>query len=331
MTFKCYDIGGIALALCLLAGPAIGQEPTPLRVKVFTGAQNLPLYAGIERGFFAKRGLKVEPLFTANSTELRDGLAKGDFQVAHAAVDNSIAMVELARQDVIIVMGGDSSMNEFFVQPEIGSIADLRGRTLIVDAPNTAYALQAKKILLLNGLREGRDYTVKPIGGTPLRAKAMQENKEYAAAILNAPFSIQSARQGMKSLGRVVDLLGPYQATGAFVMRDWAKANQDALERYIAAYIEATRWALTPANRAESSALLAKWLKLPGDVAERTYDLLSDPKFGLAPDARFDPEGFRNVLALRAEIEGQWGGKPPPADRYVDLGYYERAAKTVAR
>jgi hypothetical protein len=31
--------------------------------------------------------------------------------------------------------------------------------------------------------------------------------------------------------------------------------------------------------------------------------------------------GFHNVLKLRAEIEGQWDGKPPP-DRYIDLSYY---------
>ena len=35
--------------------------------------------------------------------------------------------------------------------------------------------------------------------------------------------------------------------------------------------------------------------------------------------------GFRKVLALRAEIEGSWGGKPPPAERYVDLSYYTKA------
>jgi len=31
------------------------------------------------------------------------------------------------------------------------------------------------------------------------------------------------------------------------------------------------------------------------------------------------------VLALRAEIEGSWGGKPPAPERYVDLSYYEKA------
>ena len=54
-------------------------------------------------------------------------------------------MVEMAKHDVVIVTGGDSSMNEFFVQPDVRSLADLRGRTLIVDAPNTAYALQGEE------------------------------------------------------------------------------------------------------------------------------------------------------------------------------------------
>jgi hypothetical protein len=39
--------------------------------------------------------------------------------------------------------------------------------------------------------------------------------------------------------------------------------------------------------------------------------------------------GFRNVLALRAEIEGSWGGTAPAPDRYVDLKYYEKAKATL--
>src|SRR5262245_25926031 len=141
----------LVLAFCLsVAGFAGAQEPAPVRVKVFPGAQNLPLYAGIAKGVFTKYNLKVDLQFTANSDELRKGLAEGAFDIAHSAVDNAVHMVEAAKQDVIIVSGGDSSMNEFFVQPQIASIADLRGRVVAVDAPNTAYALLAKKILLMN-------------------------------------------------------------------------------------------------------------------------------------------------------------------------------------
>lgn len=319
----------LALAVAMFAVAAQAAEPVALRVNVFPGSQNLALFAGLSKGFFEKRGLKLELLFTPNSDLQRSGLAEGKFEIAIAAIDNALAMIEVAGKDVVIVSGGDSSMNEFLVQPEIKRVADLRGKTLLVDAPNTAYALQAKKILLMNGLKAG-DYVVKPVGGTAIRVKALV-SKEGEAAIVNIPFSIEAKRQGAVSLGRTVDLLGPYQASGAFVMREWAKANSATLERFIAAYIESLRWALRSENRAEAIGLLATRLKLPQDIAEQTYDMLKEPKFGLQTDAKFDLEGFKAVLALRAEIEGQWGGKAPAPDRYIDMGYYDRALKLLAQ
>jgi ABC-type nitrate/sulfonate/bicarbonate transport system substrate-binding protein len=316
--------------LILLAGFSAGAfSQTPLRVKMFPGAQALPVIAAASQGIFERHGLKVEVLFTVNSQEQRDGLAAGDFQIAQAAVDNAVAMVELAGKDVVIVTGGDSSMNELFVQPDVRTYADLRGQTLLVDAPNTAYALQLKKILLVNGLKEGADYKINPIGGTALRLKGMRENKEYKAAMLNPPFSIAAKAAGLKSMGRAADLLGAYQATGTFVMRDWAKANGDTLERYIAGFIEGVRWTVAPANKDAAIKLLAERLKVSPEAAAQTWQLMTDPKFGLARDGRFDMQGFRNVLALRAEIEGSWGGKPPPPERYIDLSYYDNALKRL--
>ena len=101
------------------------------------------------------------------------------------------------------------------------------------------------------------------------------------------------------------------------------------LERYIAGLIEGTRWVMSPANKETAVAMLAERLKVSRDVAARSWELMTDPKFGIAPEARFDMAGFKNVLALRAEIEGSWGGKAPPPERYVDLSYYQNALKRV--
>ena len=323
------QLTALALGLgAMSAGGALAQE-TPLRVNVFPGSQNLPIFIGLERGIFARHGLKVELQNTPGSPEQRAGLAEGKFEIAHAGVDNAVAMGETAGRDTIIVMGGDASMNEFMVRPEIGSIADIKGKIVAVDAPNTAYALVAKKILKNNGLLEGRDYTVRPVGGTLARSQAMATNPELVAGIVNLPFSILVQEKGLKSLGRTRDLIGPYQGSGAFVMRPWAQANAEVLERYIAAYVESLRIAMDPANQAEAVAALVKRLKLDPKVAEQTVEQLRIPGFGLAPDARFDMEGFRTVLALRAEMEGQWGGKPPAPDKYLDLGYYDRAMKRL--
>src|SRR5258708_7029084 len=159
----------------------LAHAQTPLKVKVFPGAQALPLIAGTSQGVFERQGLKVELLFTQNSQELRDDLASGAVQVAHSAVDNAVAMVERTGRDVVIVSGGDSSMNEFFVQPEIRSIADLKGRVLAVDAPNTPYALQANKIKLMNGMKEGAASSAKTVEGPLYRYPATPTSKDRAS------------------------------------------------------------------------------------------------------------------------------------------------------
>jgi ABC-type nitrate/sulfonate/bicarbonate transport system substrate-binding protein len=315
------------LLAALTAGPAAAQ--TPLKMKMFPGVQSLPVIAAAEHGLFERHGLKVELLYTMNSQEQRDGLAKGEFQIMQSAVDNAIAMVELAQTDVVIVAGGDSSMNEFIVQPDIRSYSDFKGQTLLVDAPNTAYAVQLKKILLNNGLREGADYKILPVGRTGLRLQGMKENKAYKGAMLNLPFSLEAKAAGLTSMGRAVDLLGAYQGNGTIVLRQWALANRDTLERYIAGLVEGTRWLLAPANRQTAAKILSERFKVSPQIAAQAMEMIAEPRFGIAPDARFDMAGFRNVLALRAEIEGTWGGKPPAPERYVDLSYYDGAMKRL--
>ena len=295
-----------------------------LRINIFNTSSNLPLFAALENGYFANRDLSIEVQNTPNSDEQRAGLADGKFDIAHAAVDNAVAMIE-SSIDAVIVSGGDAGMNDFMVRAEINSMADLRGKCLAVDAPNTAYALVAKKILKLNGLLEGRDYKVKLAGGTGPRSAAMVLDAELAAGMVNPPFSFSVRAKGLKSLGTQFDLLGPYQATGAFVMRHWAASHGDALERYLAAYIEGQRYVLNLANRGEMIALLTNRFKLEPAVAQGTYDAVVKPGSGLAPDAGFNDEGFACVLAIRAEMEGMWSGVPPAMEKYLDLSYYRRA------
>jgi ABC-type nitrate/sulfonate/bicarbonate transport system substrate-binding protein len=256
-------------------------------------------------------------------------LASGKTDIAHAAVDNAVAVAE-SGADVIIVMGGDGATNELIVQPEIKSFADLRGRTLIVDAINTAYALQLKKILLLNGLKPGRDCQLKALGATPLRLKAMRQDKQYAGSMLGPPASIVAKREGFGSLGSTLKFIGAYQGFGAFVRRSWAREHAGVLERYLAAYIEAQRWLLNPANKQKVIDLLTSGSHLAPEVAAETYADMTGPG-GYEPDARFDPAAFRNVLKLRAEVEGQWGGHPPSPEKYYDPAYYNRALSMLKK
>jgi ABC-type nitrate/sulfonate/bicarbonate transport system substrate-binding protein len=310
---------------------ATAQAPGPRKIRLTSlPGRPLPVVAAEMNGTFAKFGIEVETNPAPNSDAMRAALAEEKADIAHAAVDNAVAMVELTGADVVIVMGGEGSLNELFVQPEIHSAAELRGKILIVDAVNTAYALQMKKILLLSGLQAGRDYEMKPYGATPQRLVAMREHKELAGSMLGPPASILAKREGFVSLGSTQKLIGAYQSYGAFVQRKWAGEHQDALVRYLAAYIEAQRWLMAPANKQKVIELMMKESKIPADVATETYGLLMEEHGGYMEDARLDLEGFRNVLKLRAEVEGQWGGHPPGPEKYYDSTYYDAAlAKAV--
>jgi ABC-type nitrate/sulfonate/bicarbonate transport system substrate-binding protein len=267
----------------------------------------------------------VETENLPNSDILRTNLASGKGDLAYLAVDNAVAMVELTHQDVIIVMGGEGSQNELIAQAEIKSIKDLRGKTLIVDAPNTAYALQMKKILQLSGMEAGRDYEIKPFGATPLRLIGMREHKENAGSMLGPPSSIAAKHEGFVSLGSVQELIGPYQAAGYFTERAWAKDHKDTLEKYLAAIVEAQRWLMAPGNKQQVIELMIKESHLAPDVAAENYELTMTRPGGYEKDAALELDGFKNVLKLRAEIEGQWGGHPPAPDKYYDSSYYAGA------
>jgi ABC-type nitrate/sulfonate/bicarbonate transport system substrate-binding protein len=303
-----------------MAGGARAQD-TKLTVMVFAGVQNMPIIAAQTKGFFAKRGLSVEVLPAPSSEVLRNGLMEGKHQIVHSAVDNAVAMAEVAKADISILMGGDNGWNRFFVQADTPSIKDLRGKTVIVDAPNTAYAFQVYQVLKLNGLNKG-DYEVRPLGGTPRRFEAIKSDKSAGASTLNPPFSILARRAGLKDMGEIVQMIGPYQATAAWVMKPWAATNADALVRYIQAYIEGLRWTLDPANKAEAIDLIGARFKLEPEVAAEAYAVAVNPQSGFAKDAKLDIEGLKNVLKLRADWTGVTPGAP---DRYIDLSYYQRA------
>jgi len=305
---------------------AHAADPVLLHVNTFPTARSLPFYVAVDRGFFARHGLRVELEFTESSERQREGLAGGTVDIVHSAVDNAVAMIDVAKVNIVIVSGGDSGTNEFYVQDAIRDFSGIRGKAIVVDATNTAYALQARKILGLHGLRDGADYSLNPVGNGQRRLKALVDDKNNAGAILNLPYSLQAAAEGMRSLGRTTDMLGPYQAGGAFVRRAWARDNAATLENYLAAFVEALRWSLDAKNRAEAAAILVDKLKLPQDMADKSLTLMAEPGFGFARDAAFDMAGFKNVLALRAEVEG---GAPADPQRYVDLSYYDRAMTLV--
>ena len=319
----------IAMLVALLGiDLASGQEANLKTLKL--GGGSFTTFVAQGNGIFTKYGLQIQMPRSASggSAEVRRWLASGELDLADYGVDNAIAMVENAGVDVILVAATDYTPTELVAQPEIKSLADLRGKLVIVDAPNTQNALALKKILSGVGLSAGMDYQMKEVGGTSARIAAMLKQKEYAATMASGQTAAQARENGLVSLASTASIYGPTLRYGVFTRRQWAKDNGDPLIRYLAAHIEAQRWLLDPANKEQVIDAVLRQRKMSRQLAAGIYEMNMGQN-GLAKDGAIDVPRFSNVLKFRAEVEGNWGGKAPPPDRYYDASYYEKALALV--
>ena len=319
----------VALVKLIFAGDCLLAQEAKLATLKLGGGSFVTTIAQ-SNGMFAKHGLRVEipRSATGGSEEVRRWLASGEIDLTDYGVDNAIAMVENAGVDVIVVAATDYTPTELMAQPEIKALAELRGKTVLVDAPNTQNALALKKILSGAGLSAGVDYVMHEAGGTGARVAAMLKEKRFAATMAAGQTAVQARQGGLVSLATTANIFGPTLRYGVFTRRQWARENSDLLVRYLAAQIEALRWIMIPANQDAVIDIIAKQTKLPRELAGQIQAMNMSPN-GLAKDAAIDVPRLTNVLKFRAEVEGSWGGKAPAPDRYYDASYHAKALALV--
>lgn len=330
-----FRVLGAALAAFALAAVASAQAPAPapvvpVRVIAFDGGWNLPMWAAQRQGFFEANGVSVQLSFTPNSAALVTGLYDGRYDVALATIDNFIAYQEgqgeaklAGEPDFAVVMGGDGGFLSVVGGPGIKSFADLKGKTLSVDAMTTGLAFVLRELVARSGLSES-DVTYVRAGGTPLRYRDIVAGK-HDATLLRTPFELLAQERGLAVLG-TAEGLGAYQGSVAAVRRSWAAKNEAALVGFIRGYRQGVAWVYDPANRAVAEALLvANNRDMTPPLAKKSYDLLLTAKGGLARDGALDMDGIRTVLQLRSKYGVPQKTLTDPA-KYVDETYLRAAA-----
>jgi len=109
--------------------------------------------------------------------------------------------------------------------------------------------------------------------------------------------------------------------------RAWTAKHEAELTTFVRAYLESLAWTLDRRNREEGAGYLAQEFKLDLDLARRTYDLLADADGGgLFRGAAIDPKGIEVVIDMRVKA-GLLPSPPPPASKYYDARYLERARR----
>ena len=337
-------VTALTLALGLARAEPVFPEPHPrklatVRVIGFGGGFNLPIWAGQRQGFFAEEGLDLKLDYTPGSTWQVTHLLAGDYEVAMTAIDNVVAYDEGQGEayvpkevpiDLVAVLGSDDAFLSVSAQGAIRSFADLRGKTLTVDAMTTGFAFVLRELLARNGIPES-EVSFARAGGVADRFRDMLAHADHAATVQMTPFDLLGEAKGFNTLVRVRQALGAYQGMTAAVRRSWAEKNRDTVVGFVRAYQRAVDWLYDAQNRPVAEALLVA--HVPGmspALAAKTYDILLGPDSGFYRTVRPNIEGIRTVLRLRSKYAEPRKELGDPM-KYIDTSYFEAAQQAKRR
>ena len=287
-----------------------------------TGYQRRPPHLVAEyKGFFANEGLEVRFHETTYAPDHNRGMAEGRWDFTLSSADTMIARTTTDGIDYLLFMQAEEGLSAFLIgQPEIVSIAQLRGELLAGDPGDSNLDLIRKKILRRHGMDDDR-YEIEIIGSSPKRLEAFL-NGRVAAAMLTPPASDKALAAGGVLLANAEDYVPGWPLTCGWTLRRWLIEHRDLAVRFIRAWAAATDWLLTPQNRAETLELIMAKEGLNPDSAEQAYRKV-------VPQARINPAALNTVIELRKEM----GVYKPPYDspeRFYDSSYWQEAMRLSA-
>jgi len=318
----------ISVALLVAMFPA--HSETRIAVSYFPGTSTGPIFAGIDRGFFAKQGLAINADPTNGSVAQITAILDDRYQIGFGGLDDVIAYdvgqgeVPITQKaDLFAFMGTDSGSLHLVTAPDVASVEGLKGRTLAVDAKTTGFAFVLYSIAARHGLKAD-DYDVLSVGGSQKRFEALSQGRAQAAVMFK-PVADQLAAKGFHDLMSISDIFPHYQATVVLARRGWAASHRDALIGFIRGYLNAVRWFLAPANRQAAIALLEKYT--PGtssQAAAGVYAASVAVAGAVTAIGRIDPAGVATAVALRQSY-GEPKKRLGDPRRFYDLSYYRAA------
>jgi len=220
-------------------------------------------------------------------------------------------------------MGATQIELAFVVAPDIASYADLKGKSLALDALSTGFAFVLYEMLKRGGLERG-DYDMVPVGATPQRWETVKAGT-HAGTLTIEPFTSIARNQGFRVLDTSSNLFDSYQGGSFAASRQWAAAHPEPIKGFIRGYLESLNWTLRADNREEATnILLERMPEIKPPVAAAVMNSLLSPKSGLTPKAAILMDGVRTVLDLRSRYGGGRALNDP--NRYIDLSYYNEVA-----
>jgi NitT/TauT family transport system substrate-binding protein len=269
------------------------QEKKNLRV-VFTSLawnSEIPFRVALARGFFKAQGLEIQPIFVRGGPAAMAALLSGEVDFAQIGGAQAIMRTRSRGLDVVIIGSISNATNyQLLGNKSTRTLEDLRGKILGVTGAGAFSDFAMRAYLRRNGIDPDRDVTLRAIGGSALRAAAM-ERGIVAAAPFAPEDTVRLMRSGFPMIANLSDTLNIPQSVVA-ARNEQLEKYPETSKRFLKALVLGIQFAKT--NKAEAiKAGYQSGLHGDADIVNQAYDLYAP---ALTQDFSLNVPGFQFVL-----------------------------------
>ena len=282
----------LLLAFCA-AAPLSAQEKKNIRMVFVSLAWNseIPFRAALARGFFKQQGLQVEPILIRGGPAAIAALVSGEVDFASIGGAQAIFRAKARGLDLSIIGCISSTTNYILLgNKQTRTVEDLKGKPIGITGAGTYSEFAVKTFLKKNNINPDKDVVLRSIGGTVLRAAAIEKG-----IIAAAPFSTEDAVRLMKAgyvvISNMNESLGIPQ--NILVSRnETLEKMPETSKRMLKAYIQGIQ--LAKFNKKEAiKAGYEAGLQGEPDIVSAAWDLYSP---GLTADLSLAIPGLQQML-----------------------------------
>ena len=307
--FRCLSIVSILIASLLCwHGAARAQELRHIYYGTSASVAHLPVWVAKDAGYFAKRGLNVEPVQIRGGALITLGIMSGQLQFSGAGAESVVAArIEGAE---IVLLACPSNLEPFFLitRPEIKSPAELKGKSSAVTRIGSSTHFYLRAALRLVGLDADKDMTILQLGAGPEMATALESGR-IAAAALNARYALPFLRRNWPVLVDLTKTDLVYPSACVTGSRSYVKSEPRVVEDFLAGYVAGIQLIKKDPAFAERS--LVKWTREKDNyVAAKSIETAAR----IVKSSPYVPDkGIENILkdlASRRNVPKEFFARP---------------------
>ena len=297
------------LYVLLLAQPsASAQELRRIHYGTSVSISHLPVWVAKDAGFFAKKGLNVEPVQIRGGALITMGIMSGQLQFSGAGAESVVAARIEGGDVVLLACPSDLEPIYLITRPEIKSAAELKGKSSAVTRLGSSTHFYLRAALRNVGLDSEKDITILQLGAGPEMATALESGR-IAVAALNVRYAIPFLRRNWPVLVDLTKTDLIYPSSCVTSSRAFVKSEPRVVEDFLGSYVAGIQLIKKDPNFAERS--LVKWTRETDPYVVTKSIETHGRIFKLPP---YVPDkGIENVvkdLASRRNVSKEFIGRP---------------------